>query len=149
MPEVSAESLVSDLKSAGLRVTAPRRAICTVIAATHDEHLTAAELHTRSERISGSRIDLSTVYRTIEALESVGSLHHVHLGHGPAILHLRHHAEHHHLVCEVCGRTEDIALEELTGLISHIEERHRFRAGGIHFALVGRCVDECDPGNSL
>jgi Fur family transcriptional regulator, ferric uptake regulator len=148
VPEVSAESLVSDLKSAGLRVTAPRRAICSVIAAAHDEHLTAAELHTRSERRSGSRIDPSTVYRTIEALESVGSLHHVHLGHGPAILHLRHHAEHHHLVCEVCGRTEDIALDELAGLIVHVEERHRFRAGGIHFALVGRCVDDCDPGNS-
>jgi Fur family transcriptional regulator, ferric uptake regulator len=148
VPDVSAESLVSDLKAAGLRVTAPRRAICAVIASAHDEHLTAAQLHQRAEEMSGSRIDPSTVYRTIEALESVGRLHHVHLGHGPAVLHLRDHGEHHHLVCEVCGRTEDIALDELEGLIAHIEQRHRFRAGGIHFALVGRCVGECDPGNS-
>jgi Fur family ferric uptake transcriptional regulator len=140
VPELSADSLVDDLRRAGLRVTAPRRAICAVIASSHDEHLTAAGLHARAEQVSGTTIDLSTVYRTIETLEAVGRLHHVHLGHGPAVLHLSDHGEHHHLVCEVCGRTEDIPLEELDGLISHMEKLHGFQAGGVHFAMVGRCT---------
>lgn len=140
MPELSAESLVDELRGAGLRVTAPRRAICEVIAAAHDEHLTAVELHSRAEDIAGVRIDQSTVYRTIDTLESVGRLHHVHLGHGPAVLHLSDHADHHHLVCEECGRTEDLPLGELEELVTHLEARHGFIAGGVHFALVGRCV---------
>jgi Fur family transcriptional regulator, ferric uptake regulator len=140
VPELSAVSLVEDLRGAGLRVTAPRRAICEVIATAHDEHLTAAELHRRAEEIAGVSIDQSTVYRTIDTLESVGRLHHVHLGHGPAVLHLSHHAEHHHLVCEECGRTEDVPLSELEGLVAHLEERLGFIAGGVHFALVGRCA---------
>jgi Fur family transcriptional regulator, ferric uptake regulator len=148
VPELSPESLVADLKRAGLRVTAPRRAICAVLAAAHDEHLTAADLHAKAEAVSGRPIDPSTVYRTIDALESVGRIHHVHLGHGPAVLHLSEHAEHHHLVCEVCGRTEDLPIEELAPLIAHIEARHGFSAGGVHFALVGQCTAHGETRNS-
>lgn len=139
MPAVEAADLVDELREAGLRITAPRRAICQVLAEHHDEHLTPAELHRRSEKLSGGRIAPSTVYRTIETLETVGRLHHVHLGHGPAVLHLSDHAEHQHLVCEVCGRTEDIPLAELSVLIEHLEDKYGFEAGGVHFALVGRC----------
>lgn len=123
-----------------MRITVPRRAICEVLAADHDDHLTAPDLHQRAEDAIGSSIAPSTVYRAIETLESVGRLHHVHLGHGPAVLHLSGHADHHHLVCEVCGRTDDIPLSELSDLIEHIEDSHGFVVGGVHFALVGRCT---------
>lgn len=127
-----------------MRITVPRRVICEVLAAEHDAHLTAPDLHERAEEAIGSSIASSTVYRTIETLERVGRLHHVHLGHGPGVLHLSDHAEHQHLVCEVCGRTEDIPLSELTELIDHLEESYGFVVGGVHFALVGRCRDHGD-----
>lgn len=140
MPEARSEELLGGLRKAGLRVTAPRRAICEALAAHHDEHLTAAALHGIAEQRSGTRIDPSTVYRTIDALQGVGEIHHVHLGHGPAVIHLSDHSAHHHLACEVCGRTEDIPIEELSGLTGHLEERYRFVADGVHFAVVGRCT---------
>lgn len=139
MPEVGSEDLLEGLRRAGLRVTTPRRSICDALAAHHDEHLTATDLHALAERRSGTRIDPSTVYRTIEALQTVGAIHHVHLGHGPAVIHVSAHSEHHHLACEVCGRTEDIPVDELVGLTRHLEERYRFVADGVHFAVVGRC----------
>jgi len=149
VPDLDAGMLVEDLRRAGMRVTTPRRVICEVIAASHDEHLTATEVHARAEAMADRGIDVSTVYRTIEALESVGRLHHVHLGHGPAVLHLSDHADHHHLVCEQCGRAQDIPLEEVADLVSHLEERYDFVAAGVHFALVGRCVGhDAVPGNS-
>ncbi len=139
MSDVEAAQLIEALRAEGLRVTAPRRAICQALAHGHDHHLTASTLHDASERALGSAIDISTVYRTIDALEQAGLVHHVHLGHGPAVLHLSDHVEHHHLTCEVCGFTVDIGLEELQGLTDAVAVRHGFTIDSAHFALIGRC----------
>lgn len=144
---LSGDVLVAALRRSGLRVTAPRLAICQVLAESHDDHLTAAELHRRAEQMAGKSIDPSTVYRTIEALEGVGTLHHVHLGHGPSVVHLSERADHHHLVCEVCGRTEDVPLDQLADLIQEVADRFGFVADGVHFALVGRCLSHREPDN--
>ncbi len=139
MSDVEAAQLIEALRAEGLRVTAPRRAICQALAYGHDHHLTASTLHDASERALGSAIDISTVYRTIDALEQAGLVHHVHLGHGPAVLHLSDHVEHHHLTCEVCGFTVDIGLDELQGLTDAVAARHGFTIDSAHFALIGRC----------
>lgn len=139
MPEVDAEILIGGLRTEGLRVTAPRRAICEALARDHEKHLTANMLHAAAEQRLGSGIDISTVYRTIEALEQVGVIHHVHLGHGASVLHVSDHNEHHHLVCEVCGRTVDLSIDELQGLSQTFSERHDFILDSVHFALIGRC----------
>lgn len=140
MPRIGTDELLGGLRRAGLRVTAPRRSICDALAAHHDEHLTASDLHALAQKRSGRRIDPSTVYRTIEALQTVGEIHHVHLGHGAAIIHLSDHSDHHHLVCETCGRTEDVPIDELVRLTDHLEDRYQFVADGVHFAVVGRCT---------
>lgn len=137
---VTAAQLEESVRSSGLRLTEARRAVCRVLAASHDEHLTAADLHSRAEAIGGRRIDPSTIYRTMEALEETGHLHHVHFGHGPGVIHLSDRADHHHLVCEVCGRTEDIPLSELAPMLAEVERRYAFRSDTVHFALQGRCT---------
>lgn len=146
MPELSADLLVDDLRMAGLRVTSARRAVCRALAGHHDEHLTVAALHRLAEGESGTRIDISTIYRTVEALEAAGRLHHVHLGHGPSVLHVSAHAEHHHLVCEVCGRTTDLPVDELDELTARLRDRYGFVVDGLHFALVGRCAEHALGG---
>lgn len=148
MPKLTADVLVEDLRRAGLRVTGPRRAVCRVLAAHHDEHLTAADLHALAEEETGRRIDISTIYRTIEAFEAAGRLHHVHLGHGPSVVHLSEHSEHHHLVCEVCGKTTDLPLDDLAELTSRLAERYGFVVDGLHFALIGRCLDHAEQAPS-
>ncbi len=139
MPDVDAGQLLDALRAAGLRVTAPRRAICEALARGHDLHLTATTLHAAAEEVLGSAIDISTVYRTIDALEQADLVHHVHLGHGPAVLHLSDHVEHHHLTCEVCGLTVDIPLGDLQSLTDAVATRHGFTIDSAHFALIGRC----------
>lgn len=144
MPDVEAGQLLDALRADGLRVTAPRRAICDALARHHDLHLTASTLHEAAEDSLGSPIDISTVYRTIDALEQSGLLHHVHLGHGPAVLHLSDHVEHHHLTCEVCGFTVDISLDDLQDLTDTVATRHGFTIDSAHFALIGRCSAHSD-----
>ena len=141
MAHLDPEVLVGALRQAGLRVTKPRRAVCSVLAESHADHLTATQIRERAERVARSRIDPSTIYRTIDALEQMGHLHHVHLGHGPAIVHLRTSEGHHHLVCEVCGRTVDVPMDEIVGAIEEVGNRYGFTIDSAHFALAGRCVD--------
>ncbi|MFQ5947739.1 MAG: Fur family transcriptional regulator, partial [Acidimicrobiia bacterium] len=112
MHRTNLDDLLAALRSAGMRITKARRVICEVLAAAPEAHLSAADILSRSSDIAGD-IDQSTVYRTLEALEELGFLHHVHLGHGAGAYHLTPQADHHHLVCEVCGRTDDVPMEHL------------------------------------
>ena len=139
MASVDDRHRIDALRAEGLRITRPRKAICEALAAGHDSHLTASALHEKAQKQLGSEMDISTVYRTIDALEQAGLVHHVHLGHGPAVLHLSDHVEHHHLTCEVCGRTVDLGLEELAELTEAVARRHGFTIDSAHFALIGRC----------
>lgn len=140
MPDPKAsrvDLLLEDLRRAGLRITRPRRAVCTVLASAPEDHLSAADIAERA----GGGIDPSTVYRTLESLEGLGLVHHVHLGHGPGVYHLAPIPHHHHLVCERCGRTVDIPIRDLRSAISAVTEPHGFVADDTHFAIVGRCRD--------
>ncbi len=122
-----------------MRITAARRAICRVLADSHEEHLTANDLHAQAVEEAGQDIDQSTVYRTLDVFEKLGWLHHVHLGHGPGIVHFSDEADHHHLVCEQCGRSVDVPLAELDEVFAGIAQQYGFAPTSVHFALVGTC----------
>ena len=132
--------LLASLRSSGLRITKARRAVCEVLAEAHDDHLTASDLHQRVEALIGSSVDPSTIYRTIDVLESTGHLRHVHFGHGPGVVHLIDQGEHHHVVCEKCGRTVDLAVGELDDLAAMLGVRG-FTVGSAHFAIVAQCTN--------
>jgi Fur family transcriptional regulator, ferric uptake regulator len=135
---IDGDALLASLRSSGLRITVARRAVCQVLAEAHDDHLTASDLHQKVEALIGSRVDPSTIYRTIEVLENSGRLRHVHFGHGPGVVHLIDLGEHHHIVCEKCGRTVDLAIGELDDLTAMLGA-HGFMAGSVHFAIVAQC----------
>lgn len=136
----TAADLVAALRAEGMRITRPRQVMCEVLAEARHEHLTPQALHARAQERLGGRIDPSTVYRTLEALTECGAVYHVHLGHGAAVIHLSDLDEHHHLVCEVCDRTVDLPIEEVSRLTDHIGDRYGFVVDSVHFAMVGRCA---------
>ncbi len=138
---LTAGDLVSALRGQSLRITKARRAICEVLAATHEEHMSALDILERVRRQAGVRIDQSTVYRTLDVLEGLGYLHHVHLGHGAGVYHLSEESDHQHLVCEQCGASVEIPLEELAPVLAIVTARYGFVAESVHFALVGTCED--------
>lgn len=119
-------------------MTAPRRAICAVLSEQSRRHLSAAEVQALAEELLGRPIDLSTVYRTVDALQEAGAVHHVHLGPGASVIHLTDEEHHHHLVCDTCGRTVDLPMDELDPLAALLE-RHGYQPDTVHFALVSRC----------
>ena len=71
-------------------------------------------------------VDTSTVYRTLEALEGIGYVTHVHMGHGPGVYHVAPTPTHHHLVCESCGTAVDVPARALRERCPPATEPHGF-----------------------
>jgi Fur family ferric uptake transcriptional regulator len=139
---ITADELVEVLAGRGYRITRARRAVCEVVATSHDDHLSAADIYDRARQTTGTRLDRSTVYRTLEALEETGLLAHSHLGHGPSVYHLAEDAGHQHLICRQCGATTTLPEVEADRLARTITAATDFVADLNHFALSGLC-GEC------
>jgi Fe2+ or Zn2+ uptake regulation protein len=128
--------IVSLLAGAGRRRTAPRQAIVEALVRSGG-HVTADDVAAEVQSRFPS-VNISTVYRTLECLEDLGVIDHVHLGHGRAVYHLVEE-DHQHLVCEGCDSVEELPVAKLRPLIRAIERDHGFEVDRRHFAIVGLC----------
>lgn len=131
-----AGSILDELASRGGRRTAARQAIVEALLASKG-HVTADDLARRVQRRFPS-VNVSTVYRTLDALEELGVVDHVHLGHGRAIYHLADEA-HQHLVCERCERVQELPATKLRSLVRTLDDEYGFAVDQRHFAIVGVC----------
>lgn len=140
----TADELVAQLRSRGMRVTATRRAVLDVLLEI-GSHVTADDLHAR---VRGRHPDVShsSIYRTMDLLSELGIVVHVHLGHGPAQYHLADDV-HAHLVCSGCGAVAEIEPATSDPFAEAVAARFGFALDLRHFALTGRCGD-CQPGSS-
>ena len=97
------EAALAALKSAGLRLTAPRSAMLLALARARGP-MPVEDIR----RASGEDADLVTVYRSMEALEKIGLVRRHVLESGKSLYELcdprRPGEHHHHVICRVCGR---------------------------------------------
>ena len=147
----SADDILALLRAQGDRVTASRRAVVEALVAG-DHHVTADDIVARvAERVAvegggaeGGDPDAhrATVYRTLDRLQELGVVSHVHLGHGPSTFHLDHVEDrpHHHAVCSACGTVVEVPLDALDDLAGRLRAAHGFELSAQHFALSGRCA---------
>lgn len=89
------------------RNTTQRAAILQVLAET-GEFVSAQDLH-GALRATGSSIGLATVYRALQEMAGSGDLDTVRKESGEVLYRqCEQPSHHHHLVCRVCGRTQEI-----------------------------------------
>jgi Fur family ferric uptake transcriptional regulator len=94
------------LREHGLRVTRQRLAVLRTLAAT--PHADAdAVLHRVRTELGG--VSVQAVYDVLHALTRAGLVRQVQPAGSPALFELRVGDNHHHVVCRVCGRAEDVA----------------------------------------
>lgn len=136
--DTRSEELLRRLKELTPRVTPQRRAILEAICDLGG-HLSAEEIVDEvTRRLPG--VSPSTIYRNLQALETVGLISHVHMGHAVAQYQPADHGTHHHLVCGSCGRTETIERRTTQGLQRALLASHGFEADFDHFAIYGTCA---------
>jgi Fur family ferric uptake transcriptional regulator len=133
----SVESTLELLRSRGLRMTPQRRAIVAEVMAAKG-HISPAVVARRvQERVPG--VNPSTIYRTLDVLESLGVLSHAHLESG-AEYHRSSDGQHVHLSCSRCGSQDSLTLEEAGRLKQLIVRHHDFSPDFTHFAISGLCA---------
>ncbi|WP_033441997.1 Fur family transcriptional regulator [Saccharothrix sp. NRRL B-16314] len=93
------------LKDVGLRVTAPRIAVLDWLA--EHPHATADSVAEGVRARLGS-VSTQAVYDVLNACARTGLLRRIEPAGHPARYETRTGDNHHHLVCRVCGRTEDV-----------------------------------------
>lgn len=93
------------LRAAGLRVTAPRTA--ALVWLSGHPHATAEQVEAGIVAALGS-VSTQAVYDVLSACAGAGLLRRIEPAGHPARYECRVGDNHHHLVCRVCGRTEDV-----------------------------------------
>jgi Fur family ferric uptake transcriptional regulator len=132
------------IHAAGLRVTPQREALLASV--WRLRHATAESL-VADLADSGTAVNLSTVYRGLEALEGIGLVRHAHLGAGAPTYHLAAASDHLHLQCNTCGRIISVEAEAAEQFAAQVRQRTGFTADLTHGAIYGQCA-QCLAGTN-
>jgi len=136
---MAATSLIERLRSAGLKATAPRKAVVRVLEERR-QHLSADDIHTALVA-QGVRIDLSSVYRTVSLLARLGLVRPV----GPAERHGHFEIDHEervHLVCARCGAVMETNLPGIAAMrktVRGLAEANGFGLDQFTIEATGEC----------
>ena len=126
------------LRQQGYRLTPQRIQVLQVIKAQFN-HRTAEEIHTEIVPHQ-PYLDIATVYRTLQWLQSVGLVAPINID---GRLYYEYHAHgdhHHHLICQQCGQHIQIPDADVAPLKSALQQRYGFALQVDHLALAGRCA---------
>lgn len=102
------DQLTDRFRAQGLKVTPQRQAIFRILH-RNEAHPTAEAVHAEVVRRM-PMVSLRTVYQTLNDLTAMGELGHIDVGTGSARFD-PNLAPHHHLVCDRCGRVDDLAVD--------------------------------------
>ena len=130
--------IIQSLERAGYQATPNRRLVAQLVAST-DGHFTAADLLERGRR-ERLAIGRATVFRALDLLTTLHVVERLDLPNGSHAYVLCDPDEHHHhLVCSICGRSEDVADGELLALIDRIGRRSGYQIEAHRLELFGTC----------
>lgn len=148
-------SFEKKIENSQYRLTKPRKAVLDVLKHTQ-KHLSAEEIYQEVYK-SYPSIGLTTVYRTLDLLNSIGMVDKFEFGDGKARFELigeerKKPDHHHHLICVRCGKIIDYTdfIDEEAELVRKTEEelskKHNFLIYRHIIHFYGIC-NECRKGN--
>lgn len=127
------------LRSAGLRVTAPRIATLSVV--SEQPHADADTVWEAVRTRLGS-VSRQAVYDVLRALTEAGLTRRVHLDGRGARFEIQSHDNHHHMVCRNCGHFEDIPCVTGSAPCLHPDDTGEFTVEVAEVLYRGLC-DDC------
>jgi Fur family ferric uptake transcriptional regulator len=121
----------------GYRLT-PQRIM--VVDALHsvETHISAEQIFSKVKE-KYPYANISTVYRTLELLKELGLAAEIEIGDGVSRYHAKEHSNHHHLVCNKCGKIIELPESDLKPIASSLMDKYRFKADMRHLAVFGLC----------
>ena len=126
------------LRKRGYRLTPQRHMILKVIQEAH-EHLSVEQITERVQQYN-PHVSLSTVYRTLELLKSLGLIRESHLPGEPPYYETAEGYAHHHLVCRRCHTTTHLDETLLGDLHEKLQEMYNFHDIKLDLVASGYCL---------
>jgi Fe2+ or Zn2+ uptake regulation protein len=135
---LSDEQLSAVLHERGQRVT-PQRLVINRALRELDRHVTADEvLAAVADRLPN--VSLPTVYSTLELFEDLGLVHRIGVSQG-ALLFDPRPEPHDHMVCDNCGKVEDVQAGIELGRAFERAERGGFTPRRAEVRINGLCAE--------
>ena len=135
-------ALIERIRAAGIRVTAPRRAIAQVLE-NATEHLDVEQITERAQKIDPT-IHRATVYRTLGLLKGLGLVDELDLLHMKGDRHyyeIRTGDIHAHVICMRCNKVVEIEGEIIHDFEDRISAKTGYRIDYMRFEIGGYCSD--------
>ena len=129
--------MLEKLREMGYRMTPQRRMVVKAIEDS-DAHIGAEEIYARVAA-EYPRVNISTVYRTLELLKKLGLIYEIELGEGHIGYHPEEKGHHHHLICRGCGAVIDVGESVLFPVQATLLQAFNFQADLRHLAILGIC----------
>ena len=145
---MATSGLLGALRTAGLRLTTPRRAVIDVLERRR-QHLSAEDVYS-ALRERGVRVDRSSVYRTLDLLSQLGLVRQVAPSERHAHFELDHEEEV-HLTCAQCGRIIEAHLPKHVRIgrsLAALARRRRFQVTRFGVEAQGWC-ESCRPRQAV
>lgn len=129
------KTLEKRLREMGLKATPQRKAIIDILDRS-SSLLTARELYNRVQKqLPG--VNLSTIYRNLDALLCAGCICKITLDSGESIYEIRQEKDHHHhVICKGCGASVTLSYCPMTDVDDRLKKagfyptEHRFEVYG-------------------
>jgi Fur family ferric uptake transcriptional regulator len=128
-----------DLKSSGLKATAPRLKVLEAFQRSPQRHLTAEDVY-KLLLADDADIGLATVYRVLMQFEQAGLLSRSHFESGKSVFELNEGQHHDHLLCLTCGRVEEFFDAEIEQRQRTVAEQRGFALQDHALALYAVCT---------
>jgi len=131
------------LRAAGYRLTPQRVAVWEAVR-REGRHRTAEAITVEVQRTL-PEVNVSTVYRTLELLVSLGLVQETRLAGAASYFEVAPSPVHHHFVCEGCGAVGHFDDELLEPIRRELADSDGFRASETRLTVFGLCR-ECQAG---
>ncbi|MBD3783322.1 MAG: transcriptional repressor [Micrococcales bacterium] len=125
------------LRARGKRLTTQRERVLAAVGRLG--HGTPDEIAASVASDGAGALPVSTVYRSLDALQELGLVGHTHVDHRTPSYHLAEHATHLHLVCRGCGWVGEMPLDAADELVARVDDELGFAADVSHAAVHGLC----------
>lgn len=136
--EAEVERVIASLRSHQVRISAPRKAILKYLIQSQHHPTVDMIYHDLIDEFPG--MSLATVYNNLNFLVEQGIVaemkfsdvtsHYDYLGH-----------QHGHIVCEECGKIEDVHLDMTEQLLELASQQTKFQMHKLNLELFGICYD--------
>ena len=131
---------LNKLRQRGFRLTSQRKAVLLTL---HEIAYPASveEIFGRVAQ-KNAGVELTTVYRTLDLLNSLGMVTIIDSGDKQRLYELASsESPHLHLVCRVCGKITGVELEPFHALVDQIKQLAHFKVDLGSIIVQGTCVD--------